>query len=79
MGTFKKQWEMFQESLKKLGSRLESTQREYLTLSTTRLAQLQKPLEKIDAIRIQKGISLSGDNDVSLIPPGKEPDPDSGD
>jgi len=45
-----------------LGKRIEDTQKEYESLVTTRRRQLERPLNKIDALREQKGILISADD-----------------
>ena len=48
---FAKQWENFKEELGKLGSQLETVRRTHERLTTTRLRQLEKPIEKIQELR----------------------------
>ncbi len=55
-GTFKKQWVEFHKKLDGLGKKISDLQRDYETLATTRRRQLEKPLEKIDHLRTQKGL-----------------------
>jgi len=62
-GVFKKQWEEFLKKLDVLGKRIEDTQKEYESLVTTRRRQLERPLNKIDDLRVQKGILISADDD----------------
>ena len=45
-----------------LGKRIEDTQKEYESLETTRRRQLERPLNKIDDLREQKGILISADD-----------------
>jgi len=61
-GAFKKQWDEFLKKLDVLGKRIEDTQKEYESLATTRRRQLERPLNKIDALREQKGILISADD-----------------
>ncbi|HDH87549.1 MAG: DNA recombination protein RmuC [Deltaproteobacteria bacterium] len=61
-GVFKKQWDEFLKKLDILGKRIEDTQKEYESLATTRRRQLERPLNKIDDLREQKGILISSDN-----------------
>jgi DNA recombination protein RmuC len=60
-GVFKKQWDEFLKKLDILGKRIEDTQKEYESLATTRRRQLERPLNKIDDLREQKGILISTD------------------
>lgn len=61
-GVFKKQWDEFLKKLDILGKRIEDTQKEYESLATTRRRQLERPLNKIDDLREQKGILISSDD-----------------
>ena len=61
-GVFKKQWDEFLKKLDVLGKRIEDAQKEYESLATTRRRQLERPLNKIDALREQKGILISADD-----------------
>jgi DNA recombination protein RmuC len=59
LGVFKKHWEEFLAKLETLGKRIEDTQKEYESLTTTRRRQLEKPLQKIDDLRIQRGLPIN--------------------
>jgi DNA recombination protein RmuC len=52
-GTFHEQWGKFKEQMETVKNRFASTQKEYDELMGTRTRQLDKPLEKIDALRSQ--------------------------
>ncbi|HHI03773.1 MAG TPA: DNA recombination protein RmuC, partial [candidate division Zixibacteria bacterium] len=54
MNSFSKQWDSYKESLKKVGEKIESLQKEFNSLSTTRTNQLEKPLRQIDELSRQK-------------------------
>jgi len=56
LGSFKKQWENFQESLEKLGRHIRQTHDEYEHLTTTRRRQLEKPLDRLEALRLERGL-----------------------
>jgi DNA recombination protein RmuC len=62
-GVFKRQWDEFLKKLDVLGKRIEDTQKEYESLATTRRRQLERPLNKIDDLREQKGILINADDD----------------
>jgi DNA recombination protein RmuC len=62
-GAFKKQWDEFIKRLELLGKRIEDLQREYETLHTRRRRQLEKPLDRIDAIRTQRGLPSAPDDE----------------
>ncbi|HVN23720.1 MAG TPA: DNA recombination protein RmuC [Syntrophorhabdales bacterium] len=59
LGSFKKQWDEFQKKFEVLGKRIEDTQKEYEALTTTRRRQLEKPLNKIEELRNQRGLPAS--------------------
>jgi DNA recombination protein RmuC len=63
IGEFKSQWEKFTEKLDSLGKKISGIQGDYEALVTTRRRQLEKPLEKLEEIR------LSGMNNVSALAP----------
>jgi len=48
---FAKQWEKFKEELARLGSQLETVQKTYGRLESTRRNQLEKPIDKIEELR----------------------------
>jgi len=56
LGAFKNQWGEFLKKLEILGKRIEEAQKEYESLATTRRRQLERPLNKIDEIRTQRGL-----------------------
>ncbi len=51
INAFLKQWEKFSEELARLGSQLETVQKTYGRLETTRSNQLEKPIDKIRELR----------------------------
>lgn len=53
IGTFKVQWQKFKEHMGKVSERVDALQRDYTALETTRVKLLDKPLEKLDDLRIQ--------------------------
>ena len=58
LGTFNKEWERFTDKLESLGKKIDSLSKEYGTLVTTRKKALEKSLNKIDDIRVQKGLPV---------------------
>ncbi len=66
MGSFKKQWHKFFDSLHNLGKKIEATHNEYDTLMTTRRRQLEKPLNKIEEIRTLRGLPIEETNTPEL-------------
>lgn len=65
-GAFKKQWDEFIKKLEGLGKRIEDLQKEYETLHTRRRRQLEKPLDRIDALRTQRGLPPAPDDEDSI-------------
>lgn len=57
LGAFNKQWKSFCESLEKMGRRIEDTRDEYNKLISTRRKQLERPLQRIEELRTERGIS----------------------
>jgi DNA recombination protein RmuC len=67
LGAFKKQWDEFVKRFDLLGKRMSDAMTEYDALSTTRRRQLEKPLTRIEDIRMQRGIPIApGDEDTAL-------------
>ena len=62
LGIFKKQWDEFLGKLELLGKRIEDTQKEYELLTTTRRRQLERPLNKLDDLRTQRGLQINMDD-----------------
>ncbi len=71
LNEFNKQWEKFKETMDKMGKRLAEAQREYNNLITTRTNQLERPLRKIDRVRLEKHL---GQTDSKALPPANEED-----
>jgi DNA recombination protein RmuC len=63
LGVFKKQWDEFTGKLEVLGKRIDDVQKEYEQITTTRRRQLERPLQKIDDLRMQRGLPLGMKND----------------
>jgi len=57
-GEFYKQWKMFSEKFEMLGRRIDDVKKEFEVLTTTRTKQLERPLEKIDTLRREKGLEI---------------------
>lgn len=56
LAAFNKQWQAYCEQMDKVGQRIDQLGREYETLATTRTNMLNRPLEKIEDLRSQRGI-----------------------
>ncbi|MCC5949841.1 MAG: DNA recombination protein RmuC [Nitriliruptoraceae bacterium] len=73
---FRDQWGRFTDQLDKLGRGLETTQRAYDALTTTRRGQLERQLDRIDEVRSRRGVEavLAEDASARLVafPPPRE-------
>ncbi len=65
LGDFNKQWGMFKDQMSKVERTLESSQRAYAELMTTRTRQLDKQVERVDDLRVTAGLD---DGDVPADP-----------
>lgn len=65
-GNFKKQWTLFINYLEKLGDKISDAQKTYELITSTRKRQLEKPLNKIEALREQKKIPTGNDDNDEL-------------
>ncbi|MDH4196546.1 MAG: DNA recombination protein RmuC [Candidatus Aminicenantes bacterium] len=59
IGSFNLQWKKFVEALDKAGKKFEETHKEFETLRTTRRRQLERPLERIEKLRQEKGLEAA--------------------
>jgi DNA recombination protein RmuC len=62
-GAFKKQWDEFAAKWDLLGRKIGDAMKEYEALSTVRRRQLEKPLNKIEELRIERGIRICADEE----------------
>jgi DNA recombination protein RmuC len=58
LGEFSKQWNAYKEKFRLMGERLDAAKKEYDFLITTRTNMLERPLKKIEDLRVQKAIDL---------------------
>ena len=63
LGMFKKQWTAFLEKMEVLGKRIADAQKEYDALTETRRRQLERPLNKIENLRMQRGLPEATDEE----------------
>ncbi|MCI2425635.1 DNA recombination protein RmuC [Candidatus Acetothermia bacterium] len=69
LSRFRKEWDEFCNKLELLGKRIGQVQKDYEILTTTRLRQLEKPLNKIESLRRERGLSVAPEeNGVSPVP-----------
>ena len=59
MGRFNQEWGKFKDNVELVGRRLDSTQRAYAQLRGTRTRALERPLDKIEELRQQKGLPVA--------------------
>ena len=57
LNQFKNQWEMFSKAFEGLGKNINQTQRAFESLQGTRSNQLNRPLQKLDQLRQNRGLS----------------------
>lgn len=70
-GTFKEQWTKFHEAMDKMGKKIKDAYDEFDALATTRKRMLERPLDKIEELRVQKGIALEPIENTLEIPAPK--------
>jgi DNA recombination protein RmuC len=58
-GKFYQQWDKFTAKLEMVGKKIDEAQKSYDELISTRRNMLEKPLEKIELLRSEKGIEIS--------------------
>lgn len=68
LGSFKKQWGEFLKKLELVGKRIGDAQKEYEALTMTRRRQLEKPLNKLEYLRTQRGLPVAPDEEGSFLP-----------
>ena len=56
LGIFKKQWDEFLKRLEGMGKRIGDLQKDFETLSGVRRRQLERPLNRIEEIRNERGL-----------------------
>lgn len=63
-GQFKQQWEKFTDKMNNLGQRIASAQKGYDELVGARRRQLEKPLNRIEDIRMMKGLPAADEDET---------------
>lgn len=59
LGAFHKEWTKFKDQMETMGKRLSAAQKEYEALTTTRQRQLEKPLNRLEELRRERGLEAS--------------------
>ena len=67
MGRFSSEWKKFTDSIQKVGDRLTSAQKAYDELVGPRKKQLERPLDKISALREERNISNSSEANIRVL------------
>jgi len=68
LGAVNKQYQLFCESMDKMGKKIDEAKKEFVHLTSTRRNQLEKPLQRIEDIRKERSISID-----STPPPTSSP------
>ncbi|MBN1942425.1 MAG: DNA recombination protein RmuC [Phycisphaerae bacterium] len=58
LAAFGKQWQKYNEEVDKLGKQIDALGKQYEVLSTTRTNMLQRPLDRIEDLRRQRGLPM---------------------
>jgi DNA recombination protein RmuC len=66
-GAFRRQWDEFVKKLEVLGKRIGDAQKEYEALVTTRRRQLERPLNRIEDLRTQRGLPVASDAEGDIL------------
>ena len=66
MGSFKKQWDAYQNAVGMLGTRLERVNKAYDDVSGVRMRQLEKPLNKMEGLRTERELAPAPEESGSL-------------
>jgi len=74
LAEFAKQWEKFQEGLRRLGEKIDGAHKEYEALVSTRRRQMDRVLGKIDDLRAQPALALPEPGAAGPAGDAAEPD-----
>jgi DNA recombination protein RmuC len=69
LGGFKKQWDEFLRRFAGMGRRIGELQRDFDELSGVRRRQLERPLNRIEEIRNERGLAIGGGEEEDEAPP----------
>jgi DNA recombination protein RmuC len=61
LSTFGREWGRYTDSLDKVRTRLDAVGKEFEVLATTRRRQLERPLNRIESLRAERGLTLVGE------------------
>jgi DNA recombination protein RmuC len=74
LGGFNKQWDMFKKQMDKVDNALDSSRKAYAELMSTRTRQLDKQVERVDALRITAGLDMSNETKPNMAVLGATPE-----
>jgi DNA recombination protein RmuC len=77
IGRFGQQWQKYSDSVDKVKSRFDSVQREFDQLIGTRRRALERPLQELEALRIQRNLPVDGELFVEADASGDTAVPDN--
>jgi DNA recombination protein RmuC len=77
IGRFGQQWQKYTDSVDKVKSRFDSVQREFDQLIGTRRRALERPLQELEALRIQRNLPVDGELFVDSDASGDTAVPDN--
>ncbi len=66
-GAFRRQWDEFVKKLELLGRRIGDAQKEYEALTSTRRRQLERPLNRIEDLRTQRGLPVATEAEGEML------------
>jgi DNA recombination protein RmuC len=72
LGDFKSQWGKFTEVMDKVGQRIDSAQKEFQLLSTTRTRMLERQLDKIDELQHHQADDTQPDSPLTRLAAGND-------
>ena len=61
IGKFGQQWQKYTESTEKVRRHFESVQREFDQLTGTRRRALERPLQQLEALRVERDLPVDGE------------------
>jgi DNA recombination protein RmuC len=77
IGKFSQQWQRYSDSADKVERHFDSVQREFDTLTGTRRRALERPLQELEALRVQRNLPVDGELFVDIDASGEADVPDN--
>ena len=72
LGVFRRQWDKYVEQMDKVGRGLHTAERAYAELVSTRTRQLERPLDRLEELRVARGVPVAGDEPRASLGDGEE-------